>query len=499
MAIINGTNGDDILLGTALADTIKGFAGNDTIFGGAGNDWIEGGTGNDILFGEDDDDTLLGGTGNDILRGGTGNDNLQGGSQSDTLYGEDGDDVMDGGSDVDTLWGGDGNDTMYGGSGGASDTLHGEDGDDTMDGGSGNDSLYGGAGADTMEGGSGNDYMEGDAGGGPILIGPNLVANGSFEAPDIVDHGGTWQVYPGGIAGWTNTIGAGPELQDTALGIIAADEGAQYLELDSTGNSGISQAIATGGTGNFQLSFAYSPREGVSAASNPVEVWWNGALLDTLTGAVEGWTTHTYNVQGAGATTTLEFRAAGTEDSLGGFIDDVQVYAVEGSGDVMNGGSGNDVMLGGAGDDTMTGGSGVDDMSGGDGDDSITGGSGSDTLDGGDGDDTIAGNSGDDDITGGLGADTLTGGDDADTYHYGSITESTTTETDLITDFVIGDDVIDVTGLGYTGIVPAAGGALTNLAWSWVGGQTIIDTQDGSDFRIVLDGEHALTGGDFLF
>jgi Ca2+-binding RTX toxin-like protein len=48
MAIINGTNGDDILTGTAANDTINGLDGNDVLDGGAGNDNLNGGLGIDL-------------------------------------------------------------------------------------------------------------------------------------------------------------------------------------------------------------------------------------------------------------------------------------------------------------------------------------------------------------------------------------------------------------------------------------------------------------------
>ena len=49
MAIIEGTEQDDILTGTETDDSIYGYGGNDTLNGGAGADWIEGGVGIDTL------------------------------------------------------------------------------------------------------------------------------------------------------------------------------------------------------------------------------------------------------------------------------------------------------------------------------------------------------------------------------------------------------------------------------------------------------------------
>ena len=51
MAIVNGTVGNDNLIGTSGNDLIQGLDGNDTINGGAGNDVVVGGAGNDLIAG----------------------------------------------------------------------------------------------------------------------------------------------------------------------------------------------------------------------------------------------------------------------------------------------------------------------------------------------------------------------------------------------------------------------------------------------------------------
>jgi len=89
MAFINGTVGDDTLIGTPEMDSIfgqrrndylSGEAGDDSLFGGFGNDTLIGGDGNDRLdgFGSPADiitelevDTLKGGTGGDTFVLGT--------------------------------------------------------------------------------------------------------------------------------------------------------------------------------------------------------------------------------------------------------------------------------------------------------------------------------------------------------------------------------------------------------------------------------------------
>jgi Ca2+-binding RTX toxin-like protein len=78
-----GSNGRDVLRGTAGRDVFALFAGNDeakglgggdVFCGGKGRDRLRGGRGRDRLFGEQGRDTLLGGPGRDRLRGGGGKD-----------------------------------------------------------------------------------------------------------------------------------------------------------------------------------------------------------------------------------------------------------------------------------------------------------------------------------------------------------------------------------------------------------------------------------------
>lgn len=89
----DGTGGDDLILGSAAADTIRGRAGNDCILSGDGSDNVQGNQGTDIL---------LGGDGNDVLDGGQNNDELYGQGGDDTLSGAQGIDLCDGGPGIDT-------------------------------------------------------------------------------------------------------------------------------------------------------------------------------------------------------------------------------------------------------------------------------------------------------------------------------------------------------------------------------------------------------------
>ncbi|MEX0339114.1 MAG: calcium-binding protein [Arenibacterium sp.] len=146
---------DDLMRGTANADTLRGGAGDDTLiglggadrlFGGADNDELNGGNGADELFGGAGRDTLLGGKGNDTANGNGGNDDIKGGAGNDTLNGGGGGDSVAGGNGADKVNGGGGKDNLDGGNG--KDVLRGGNGNDTLTGGAGADRMFGGKGAD---------------------------------------------------------------------------------------------------------------------------------------------------------------------------------------------------------------------------------------------------------------------------------------------------------------------------------------------------------------
>jgi VCBS repeat-containing protein len=64
---INGSSGNEILIGHSTNNTLLGGGGNDVLIGGGGSDSLDGGGGNDILL-WDGADTLTGGAGFDALR-----------------------------------------------------------------------------------------------------------------------------------------------------------------------------------------------------------------------------------------------------------------------------------------------------------------------------------------------------------------------------------------------------------------------------------------------
>jgi Ca2+-binding RTX toxin-like protein len=64
---INGTQGNDTIIGNGAVNQLNGFNGNDTIDGATGHDLLDGGAGNDQLHGGSAMDRLTGGTGADTF------------------------------------------------------------------------------------------------------------------------------------------------------------------------------------------------------------------------------------------------------------------------------------------------------------------------------------------------------------------------------------------------------------------------------------------------
>ena len=147
---------------------------------------------------------------------------------------------------------------------------------------------------------------------------------------------------------------------------------------------------------------------------------------------------------------------------------------------ILKGEAGNDLLWSNDGDDTIRGGSGND---------NINGGRGNDQLSGDEGDDSIKGFDGDDIINGGAGRDTLVGGKGNDVFVFSNLADSSDNASDLILDFVKGEDKIDLSNLDINS---------SSLTHHFVNNQTIIEDQN-SDFLIKLAGEIQLTQQDFIF
>ncbi|MFH0823160.1 MAG: calcium-binding protein, partial [Pseudomonadota bacterium] len=88
---LQGTPGDDLLIGYATADTLAGYAGRDRLFGMDGADTLLGGDHADELYGGPGQDLLDGGPDSDLLMGGLGDDAYRfgGGSGNDIIMEDD--------------------------------------------------------------------------------------------------------------------------------------------------------------------------------------------------------------------------------------------------------------------------------------------------------------------------------------------------------------------------------------------------------------------------
>lgn len=170
------------------------------------------------------------------------------------------------------------------------------------------------------------------------------VFSDDFESPVITS---TWQVYQT-FGDWTATSGAGIEIQKTgAVSGVSAHSGTQYVELDSdTSRGGVSGSTNSSmttklnlGPGTYRVDWYYQPRT-ATAGDNIIEVFLAGAsqslfakmigsMSDVRTASTD-WVkvSNFFKVDGTDNDYALTFRAAGTSNKLGGFIDDVSVSAV---------------------------------------------------------------------------------------------------------------------------------------------------------------------------
>lgn len=123
--------------------------------------------------------------------------------------------------------------------------------------------------------------------------------------------------------GWTSVAGSGIEVQYNSVA-GAPLSGANFVELDSYNNSTMQRAITAG---KYTLTFFYSPRPNIGANSNGIDVLVNGLSVFNITGAGAGntvWAKQTVNFTLANAG-TLAFAATGISDSLGGYLEDVNL------------------------------------------------------------------------------------------------------------------------------------------------------------------------------
>ena len=365
---------------------LQGTSGNDTLIGYASADAISGGAGNDSILGADGNDTLDGGSGDDVLDGGVGGDLLSGGSGKDTLYG---------GSGNDNLEGGDGDDLLYGGAG--------------------YDLLDGSTGVDTLIGGAGDDRYRVDAG--------DSVIEALNEGIDTVEARVSWTLGDH----LENLVLAGPAVEGIGNALnndILGSEGNNLLRGeagDDRLNGGQGNDTLIGGSGND--TYVFNVYWGQDVIHNQDDGIGKRDVIEFV-----GFTPADISFRRLGD--DLVFERSYTPETLtvAGFFqgDGKGPGSIEevrfGNGVVLTGDAIRSSLLKGtSGNDTLLGYSIDDSLVGEDGQDELQGFAGNDVLDGGAGHDRLYGGAGDDRLIGGLGDDTLDGGVGNDVYQVDSL------------------------------------------------------------------------------
>ncbi len=474
---VSGTGGDDV---------IETGIGNDVISSGGGDDAIYAGDGNDNIYGDDGADIMEGEGGNDKLDGGSGNDIISGGEGDDEISGGDGNDIITGGSDKNNsnnirnnylanILSYSDNDLINGNAG--NDEIYAGDGNDVVNGGSGDDKINGGAGNDDLTGGGGNDITHGDEG--------DDVIYGALGDDELYGDAGNDKI----VGSDGNEKAYGGDGDDVILGNIGTDEL----------HGGMGKDLINGNQNN-DIIFGDVDDDTLDGNQGD-DIVYGGDGAD--------------NIRGSNGRDKL-FGDAGN-DWMSGGADDDELHGGEGN-DFLEGAVGNDLLFGGDGDDTICGNDGNDVIDGGAGNDIILGHYGSELIHGGNGDDNIEGNQdndilhgdegndrirggiGDDTLIGGLGVDTLIGAVGRDVFVFENLDDSTSSASDLILDFIQGEDKINVSAFGFSEISKGLGSNVSGngLEYHFEGNETIVKDID-SNFSFKLNGNINLNYDDFNF
>lgn len=366
---VTGTDGDDDLVGTAVADVLGGGMGDDKAAGAGGGDWLYGGAGSD---------TLDGGTGIDSLRGGEGSDLyivdsvydfiLEQGDAADAdavwsaLSIDLGDDVRFGGVEDARLLGsaarsviGDNRANRLEGNIAANAISGGTD-DDTLIGGDGNDTLDGGSGIDSLIGGKGNDvYVIDD------LAEGNYIVELSGEGTDTVRSafGVTLAANIENLLLLDGAMsGEGNEIANNITGNSWGNELEGAAGNDTISGAGGDDEI-DGGSGNDLMSGGLGDDEYIVDAAGDRIAEATNQGTDTVLSKIS-WTLGA-NLENL----TLTDPAA--LNGIGNAL--VNIIIGNASGNFLSGGAGNDTLQADGGNDTLDGGAGADHMDGGAGND----------------------------------------------------------------------------------------------------------------------------------
>jgi Ca2+-binding RTX toxin-like protein len=313
-----GSEGQD-----RLSAALNGSAGNDLILGLGGDDWLNGFAGEDWLDGAAGEDWLIGAAGDDVLRGGAGSDELAGYQGHDLLFGEAGDD-----------WISDWESSSY------------------LDGGEGDDTLYADTDPGFLVGGTGNDWLDSWA--------PHdVVAFNRGDGHDTLYLAQALTISLGGgiAAGDLALRRDGGELL-LAIGAADSIRLTRSFEEDPEAWPEITLQLVGERVDTFDLRRAIDRFKSLEAGDPGMERWApGGALAEFLVStstdhAIGGELAYRYaTAGGVGALSYGEIRAVlGAPD----FGRSAQPFAAPTRNLVLEGGAGDDTLAGGPGNDAPT-------------------------------------------------------------------------------------------------------------------------------------------------
>ncbi|MFC7499570.1 calcium-binding protein [Enterovirga sp. GCM10030262] len=373
MATIQGTSGDDTLIGTdsraqGEGDRLEGLAGDDYLDGGEGIDTLVGGTGNDVYivglgahYRIDNFDWQYYYTGeapDTVEENGGGTDEIRSSIKELNLHGIRIGFVRFSAPEVENLTGtSDSGQTLTGNA--LANIIKGGAGDDTLSGGN--------RGVDTLIGGLGNDKYVFSRDGGQIIeladggIDHVEVRTVTFIIPDHVENATAQNLSVS-----RNITGNGDD------NTIITGDYADYLD------GGMGDDLLIGGLGD-DIYVVEDDGDVVSDTGGVDTV--RATVTFTLTSNIENLTLiGSFDASGYGNAEANVLTGNGFNNEMFGY----------GGNDVISGGEGDDHLRGNDGDDQIAGGTGADEIHGGNGSDTIGGGSGANRLNGNGGFDTVA-------------------------------------------------------------------------------------------------------------
>ena len=443
--VVNGTNGNDVLVGDEGTDTLNGLDGDDIMSWSEGADIFNGGAGTDCvsyagaslgavvnlesghadgaavgdqfddienLVGSDHKDVLIGDAGANVIEGGLDKDRLEGGDGDDHLLGGDGNDTLVGGAGADILDGGENRDTVgyfdatqgvevslltgmtAGGAAGDTligiemlegsyhdDTLEGDNSNNKLSGNSGDDTLHGLNGHDDLFGGDGDDHLDGGTGNDTLFGGGGNDVLIAGDGSDYLDGGDGFD--------WVDYRASTAQVTVNLLTGQGSDAAAgdTFVSIENIYGSQYSDTLQGDASDNRIIGMEGDDLLFGGAGNDTLE---GGAGGDTLDGG-EGWDWVDYRNSGGPIILDLQSgRSDGAAlgdtlisvENLVGSLGSDFILADEANNRIL-GQSGNDVIAGRHGHDRVEGGSGNDRLYGNDGNDILIGGSGRDKLSGG--------------------------------------------------------------------------------------------------------------------